>query len=151
MAEIRAHINAGLPTVFRLASEVELWPALIPHVRSARVLQRRGQQRLVAVRVCWHGLPLAWRAIHTLDRDAGTIAFRQVTGPARGSTVRWRIVPAGGGGVDVSMGQTARVWWPLPGRGFVLPLAERVGRELGETTLARIKQIAEGGSLAGRE
>lgn len=154
---LTSHIRADRATVFNLLAEVELWPALFPHICSARVLRRDGRRRLVAVRARWHRLPLGYTAIQTVDADEGRITFRHLSRLTSGSLATWVVRPAtdsGGSadGVEVSVCQRLVVPVPLVGG----PLAHglvggRVAGDLGRAMLDRLKEVAEGGSLAGRD
>src|SRR3954452_21650057 len=78
-------IYADRQTVFNLLAEVELWPAIIPHIRLARVLRRDGRRRLISVRASWHGIPIGWRMIETVDVAAGQVTLQHVSRLTRGS------------------------------------------------------------------
>lgn len=148
-------IQASRSTVFTLLAEIELWPAVFPHVRWARVLRRAGPVRLVAVGARWRGLPLGWRAVQTVDADAGAMTLRHVSPLTAGSIATFRVTPASGptvpDAVVVTFEQCVNVSLPLFGgwlaRRFVGGL---VARDQGDGLLRRLKEIAEGGSLAGR-
>lgn len=144
-------IRADPDVIFRLASEVEYWPAILPHYRSVRVLRRRGQKRLVYMAASRDGFPVSWTSIQWLDPTARRIAFRHVKGISRGMDVEWRIEPRDDGTVEVTIEHWLRLDWPLIGT-FA---AERVigphfVENVATKTLRRIKEIAEGGSLEGR-
>ena len=144
-------MRADPDLIFRLAGEVEFWPAILPHYRSVRVLRRRGRKRLVYMAASRDGFPVSWTSIQWLDPVARRIAFRHVKGISRGMDVEWRIEPRADGSVDVSIEHWLTLGWPLIGA-FA---AERVigphfVEHIATRTLRRIKEIAEGGSLAGR-
>jgi hypothetical protein len=150
-------IYADRPTVFRLLADIELWPAFIPHVRSARVVRRDGRRRLVKVRASWHGIPIGWTAIETVDEVYCWMALRHVSRLTGGSVATWSVGPEqrledSRIAVDVTVEQQVTV--PLP---FIGGLVARrfvggmVARELGQAILDRVKWVAEGGSLAGRD
>ena len=155
--EFAGRIRADRRTVFNLLAEMELWPALFPHIRSARVVRRDGNRRLVVVRASWHGVPIGWTAIETLDEAEGRITLRHVSRLTRGSIAIWSVGPTmtlddGGPAVDVSVDQEVTVPLPLIGgllaRRFV---GGGVARGFGQAILDRVRQVAEGGSLAGRD
>jgi hypothetical protein len=147
-------IRADRATVFHLLAEVELWPALFPHVRSARVLRRDGRRRLFVVRATWRGLPLGYRAIETVDPEPGIVTIRHLSRLTRGSVATWAVrsmFDANGtaNGVDVSVDQRVIVQFPVIGGLLARELiGGRVARDLGEAMLQRLKEVAEGGSLA---
>jgi ribosome-associated toxin RatA of RatAB toxin-antitoxin module len=151
-------VRADRPTVFNLIAEVELWPALFRHVRSARVLRRNGRRRLIAVRVRWKGVPLGYTAIQTIDDGAFETTIRHLSPLTRGSIVRWSLLPAADNAasahpaVELRLEQTMTVRLPLVGgilaRGVI---GGQVARDLGHLQARRVQEIAEGGSLAGRD
>jgi hypothetical protein len=150
-------VYADRQTVFRLLADIELWPAFIRHVRSARVVRRDGRRRLVKVRASWRGVPIGWTAVETVDYVYCWMSLRHVSRLTGGSVATWSVGPElrvgdGRSAVDVSVEQQVRVPLPLIGglltRRFVGGV---VARELGQAILDRVKEIAEGGSLAGRD
>jgi hypothetical protein len=158
---LQVRVHADRQTVFRLLAEIELWPAIIPHVRSARVVRRTGtprlSHRLIVLRATWHGIPIGWRIVETVEPAAGTVILRHLSPLTRGSVTTWTVSQpmAGTDGtcsVQLSMTQDVRVALPIVGdllaRRFV---GGTMARELGQMILDRIKEIAEGGSLAGRD
>ena len=145
----RITILAAPETVFRLAAEVELWPAILPHYRYVRVLKRAPGRRLVEMGATRDGLPVSWTSIQWLEPARHRITFRHVTGVTRGMVVEWLIRPVDGAAVVVTISHRFQPRWPLVG-GWV---AERVigpffVHDIAGKTLRRIKAIAEGGSLA---
>jgi hypothetical protein len=85
------------------------------------------------------------------------MALRHVSRLTGGSVATWRVGPErtlddGRTAVDVTVEQQVTVPLPLVGgmlaRRFVGGV---IARELGQSILDRVKEIAEGGSLAGRD
>ncbi len=149
-------VYADRATVFNLLAEVELWPALFPHVRSARVLRRDGRRRLILVRVRWRGLPFGYTAIQTVDDGRGQMTIRHVSRLTKGSVAIWVVHPATNpvGQVDgVELRVRQQVVVPIPVVGGLLArglVGGRVARDLGQAMLERVKAVAEGESLADR-
>ncbi len=142
-------IRSDAATVYRLLAEVELWPAVFPHIASARVLRRLGSRRIVSVRAVWRGVPVGWRALQVRDDAARTITFTHVNALSRGSGVTWTLTPEGKG-VRVTVSQHVRLHVPVVGRWLAEHLLLRhIGPEMACVMLARLKEVAEGGSLAG--
>ncbi|MCC6173694.1 MAG: SRPBCC family protein [Chloroflexi bacterium] len=144
-------IDASPATVYQLAAEIEFWPAILPHYRYVRILRRDGGKRLVKMGATRDGWPVSWTSIQWLEPDIHRITFRHVGGVTRGMAVEWAIVPGASGGVDVTIAHRWEPCWPLVGS-FA---AERIigpyfVHNIAGKTLERIKEIAEGGSLAGR-
>ena len=145
-------IRADPAVVFMLVSELELWPALIPHIHSARGLQRMGTRRLVSVRASWHGVPVGWRAIQLSEPEHGRVTFRHLVPISRGTTVTWTVRALDASTVVLRVEQQVRLARFVPGRQLMTGfLTHRVGPEMARSMLDRIREIAEGGSLAGMQ
>ncbi len=139
-----AHIAAPAETVFRLAAEVEFWPALLPHYRYVRILRRSGSRRLVKMGASRDGLPVNWTSLQWIEPEITRITFRHVAGMTRGMVVEWAIVPLGDRAVDVTISHNFRPAWPVIGDW----VAERVigphfVHNIARKTLQEIKRIAE--------
>jgi hypothetical protein len=152
---VTRRIQADRATVYTLLAEVELWPALCPHIRSLRVLRREGHRRLMVVRVSWRGLPLGYRAVVTVDPARASLTIRHVSRLTRGSVATYAVHPVAVSGPDAGVELTFRqhVVVPIPLVGPLLARAfvgGRVARDLGQAMLDRLNEIAEGGSLADR-
>jgi hypothetical protein len=143
-------IRADAAVVYMLVSELELWPALIPHIHSARVLQRMGNRRLVSVRASWHGVPVGWRAIQLSEPEHGRVTFRHLVPVSRGTTVTWTVCPVDDNTVVLRVEQQVKLARFVPGRQLMTGfLTHSVGPDMARSMLDRIREIAEGGSLAG--
>jgi hypothetical protein len=150
-------IYADRRTVFYLLSEIELWPAFLAHIRSARVVRRDGRRRLIKVRASWRGLPIGWTAVETVDAYYFWMAVRHVSRLTGGSLATYCVGPEkrladGRVAVDVTVEQQVTV--PLPVIGGLLArrfVGGVVARRFGQAILDRVKEVAEGGSLAGRD
>lgn len=91
-------VFAPLARIFRLAAEVERWPALLPHYRFVRFVERRsdggGVVDMSANRpfgiIQW---PTWWRSrmqVHPpFSRSAASIRFTHVEGVTSGMEVEW--------------------------------------------------------------
>lgn len=142
-------IEAPPDTIYRLLAEVELWPAIFPHIASARVTRRLGDRRLVAVRTSWRGLPIGWHALQLRDPGRLRIAFHHVNRLSSGSSVTWALTPLDHG-VQVTVTQQVALNVPIVGRWLAARLlARRIGPDLARAMLRQLKAVAEGGSLAG--
>jgi uncharacterized membrane protein len=138
------HVRAPFGRVFAAASEVERWPAILPHYRWVRRLEGS----LVEM-AAWRPFgplryPTWWVSEMTLDRAAGEIRYRHVRGITRGMDVVWRLVREGDG-VAVEIVHT---WtgpsWPLIGRlAADLVIGPVFIRGIASRTLAGIKRTVE--------
>ena len=134
---------APAQVIYPLAAEVERWPALLPHYRWVRVVERAGNRKLVDMSASRDGIPVTWRALQVLDPEAPRITFRHVRGVTRGMDVAWTFREQAGGTL-VRIEHDLTLGWPLIGAW----VAERViGPQfianIAGKTLRRIKQLAE--------
>jgi len=99
-------VHAPLELIFRLAAEVERWPALLPHYRFVRFLERRsdggGVVEMSASRpfgvVRW---PTWWKSRMRVHPPAGPVApcirFSHIEGVTKGMEVEWSFRTVDGG------------------------------------------------------
>jgi ribosome-associated toxin RatA of RatAB toxin-antitoxin module len=142
-------IAAPPDLVFRLARDVERWPALLPHYARVDVLERpdgavvaRMVARRPLVPILGIGLPVAWRSRTWSEPETRQLRFVHRGGATNGMDVTWRIEPRGAGArVTIEHDFRPRVapWAVFVDRLFTQPIAGR--------TLATFRAIAE--SLAG--
>jgi ribosome-associated toxin RatA of RatAB toxin-antitoxin module len=147
----RLHVQAPIERVFRSAKDVEQWPAILPHYRWVRVLERRADEALVEM-AAWRPFgrlkyPTWWVSEMWVDQAAPAVHYRHVRGITTGMDVVWRLHPTAHG-TDVTI---VHEWdgpkWPLIGS-----LAARwvIGpvfiHGIASRTLAGIKRQVEWGS-----
>ena len=98
-------VRAPLPRIFGLASDVERWPAILPHYRFVRFLERRddggGVVDMSASRpfgiLQW---PTWWRSrmsVHSAPASTPSIRFAHVAGITAGMEVEWSFEPRDAG------------------------------------------------------
>jgi hypothetical protein len=144
-------IAAPAELVFRLARDVERWPALLPHYLAAR---RSGSPdadgRLVVGFVAWRrfvpfleiGVPVAWRSLTWSEPAMRRLRFVHGGGATGGMDVTWRITEpsetaAGRCRVEIEHDFRPRVpgWAWFIDHAFTRPIAGR--------TLATFRALAE--------
>ena len=146
MTQTRNVVDIAAPAhdVYALAAATERWPAILPHYRYVRVLEERGDTRLVAMGAWRDVFPIRWVAEQTNDPITPHIAFHHVRGWTRGMDVEWRFEPLPAG-TRVIIEHRLRFRFPVA--------AEWLGRHVvgdyfihgvAAKTLARVKAIAEG-------
>ena len=141
-------IAAPADLVFRLAHDVERWPALLPHyVAARRVAPPDTDGRLLVefvarrplVPVLGLGLPVAWRSLTWSEPAGRRLRFVHRGGATGAMDVTWRIEDAGPGRCRVEIEHEFRPrmpgWAWLIDRAFTRPIAGR--------TLATFRAIAE--------
>jgi len=114
------HIRASPATAFSAASDVSRWPALLPHYRWVRFLERRGDGGVVEMAARRPFGPVAypawWVSEMAVDRARGEIRYRHIRGITTGMDVVWRFA-SDGNGVNVTIvHEWAGPGWPLIGR-----------------------------------
>lgn len=102
----RQHMRAPLERVFQAASDVERWPALLPHYRWVRMLDRREDGGTVEM-AAWRpfGLvkyPTWWVSDMRIDRRTPAVYYRHVRGVTTGMNVVWQFTPVPDG-TDVTI------------------------------------------------
>jgi hypothetical protein len=147
----RIRVHAPLARVFKTASTVARWPAILPHYRWVRFLEG-GLVEMAAWRPFGGGLfryPTWWVSEMTVDQPAGEIRYRHVRGITRGMDVVWRLVE-GRDGVDAEIVHTwSGPGWPLVGRlAADLVIGPVFIHGIASRTLAGIKRAAEAESRA---
>jgi ribosome-associated toxin RatA of RatAB toxin-antitoxin module len=145
-------IDAPPDTIFHLAAGVERWPALLPHYRWVRVLERRGSRTLVQMAAHRDGIPVSWTSLLEPRPTERRVLFRHVRGVTRGMAVEWRLDPLPSGGTRVRIGHEFSLGWPLIGEWVARQIiGEFFVRDIAGKTLRRIKALAEQEAATGRE
>ena len=116
----RIHVRAPLANAFTVASDVSHWPAILPHYRWVRFLERRGDGGIVEMAARRPFGPVAyptwWVPEMAVDQARGEIRYRHIRGITTGMDVVWRFA-SDGIGVNVTIvHEWAGPGWPLIGR-----------------------------------
>jgi ribosome-associated toxin RatA of RatAB toxin-antitoxin module len=148
----RIRVQAPMARVFEAAVDVEQWPAILPHYRWVRVLQRRNDESLVEM-AAWRPFgrlkyPTWWVSEMWVDRAAAAVHYRHVRGITTGMDVVWQLEPVSAGTEVSIVHQWTGPGWPVIGRAaaawvigpvFIHGIASR--------TLAGIARHVEGGTV----
>ncbi len=115
----RLEIAAPPDVVFRHAADVERWPAILPHYRWVRILER-GEPVLVEM-AAWRpfgpvGWPTWWASEMRVDPGRREVRYRHVRGVTTGMDVLWRVAEAPGGTVAEVIHEWDGPRWPVIGR-----------------------------------
>ena len=127
-------IDAPPERVFAAAADVERWPAILPHYRWVRMLERSAgtAPAMTAPGMAAPGIPApdivemaAWRPFGPLryptwwvsemlvDPAARRIRYRHIDGITRGMDVEWRVDAAGDGTHVTIVHEWEGPGWPL--------------------------------------
>lgn len=144
----RLAMRATPASVFEAASNVEQWPALLPHYRWVRMLERRAGGGVVEM-AAWRpfgpvGYPTWWVSEMWSDPAARTVRYRHIRGITAGMDVEWSIIPTMEGSDVTIVHEWNGPGWPLVGR----PAAELVIgpvfiHGIASRTLAGIRHVVE--------
>ena len=145
----RERIRAQRSRVFAAASEVERWPALLPHYRWVRMRERRALGGVVEM-AAWRpfgpfNYPTWWVSEMEIDADRSEVRYRHIEGITRGMDVVWRLTAVPQGTEIELIHEWDGPAWPLIRR----PAAEWVIGPLfvhgiASRTLAGIRRHLEG-------
>lgn len=144
----RLAMRATPASVFEAASNVEQWPALLPHYRWVRMLERRAGGGVVEM-AAWRpfgpvGYPTWWVSEMWTDPVRATVRYRHIRGITAGMDVEWSIIPTMEGSDVTIVHEWNGPGWPLVGR----PAAELVIgpvfiHGIASRTLAGIRHVVE--------
>ena len=90
-------ISAPRMTVFETASNLELWPQILPHYRYIRYVEHSPSRNIVVMAATRSGIPISWTSEQIIDRDRVEVRFRHLKAFTKGMRVVWTFqeVPAG--------------------------------------------------------
>jgi ribosome-associated toxin RatA of RatAB toxin-antitoxin module len=145
-------IAAPPERVFRHASQVELWPRILPHYRWVRMHERRADGGGIVEMAAWRPFgPLAWptwwMSEMWVEPERREVRYRHVRGITTGMNVVWRVEPERNGSRATIVHDWEGRLWPVAriptaqwviGTVFVHGIASR--------TLAGIGRAAEAGN-----
>jgi uncharacterized membrane protein len=116
----RVWVHAPVELVFRAATDVEQWPAMLSHYRWVRTLESQGSASLVEM-AAWRPFgpiryPTWWVSQMWIDQAAPAIHYRHVQGITTGMNVVWRLEPVANGTDVTIVHEWSGPRWPLIGR-----------------------------------
>ncbi|GAC1660187.1 MAG: hypothetical protein NVS4B13_08450 [Candidatus Elarobacter sp.] len=136
-------IAAPAQAIYALAASTEKWPEILPHYRYVRVLERRGETRVVAMGAWQDVFPIRWVAEQTNDPRTPHITFRHLRGWTRGMDVEW-IFESVSGGTRVTIEHRLRFRFPLASEWLGKHLvSDYFVHGVAAKTLVRMKVLAE--------
>lgn len=135
-------IRASRESIFESASDLSRWPAILPHYRYIRYLERGNDRHVVKMAAHRDGLPISWVSEQTIDRKNLEIHFHHLKAFTKGMGVVWSFE-------DTPEGTLVRIVHHLQFR--IRPLAPVAERIIGgffidniaHKTLATFKQHLE--------
>lgn len=129
-------------TIYRLASQIERWPEVLPHYRWVRLLRDDGHVRVAAM-AAWRGaIPVQWVAEQRLYPADFRVEFHHVGGVTCGMDVAWTLDQQDDG-VLVSIWHRFTPRWPLPDALVHRVIGEYFVDAVAGKTLRQVKLLAE--------
>jgi hypothetical protein len=147
----RLRIAAHPDTVWPHATDVEHWPAILPHYRWVTRLEGPAGGDGVVEMAAWRpfGGPLNWPTWWAsriwVDAERREVRYRHLAGITAGMDVRWTVAASPDGGCDVTI---IHSWkgprWPLiGGLAASLVIGPVFIHGIASRTLAGIARVAE--------
>jgi hypothetical protein len=154
----RIAIRAPLALVFSAARDIERWPAILPHYRWVRFLERSADGGTVEMAARRPFGPIAWPTWWVSEMrvlpEQREIRYRHVRGITRGMDVVWRVGTGRGTGEGGSVEvEVIHTWdgpsWSIIGKvAAALVIGPVFVHGIARRTLAGIKRFAEQGEEA---
>ena len=76
-------------SIFETASNLELWPKILPHYRYIRFLERGPDRNVVVMAAKRSGIPISWTSEEIIDRHQMEIHFHHLKAFTKGMNVVW--------------------------------------------------------------
>jgi ribosome-associated toxin RatA of RatAB toxin-antitoxin module len=136
-------VQSDAETIFRLASDIERWPSILPHYRWVKMLGAHDGEQTVEMAARRGWIPVKWTSICRIEPARRQVYYKHIGGATRGMEVLWTLENEGDG-VRVTIVHEMTLSIPIVrsvigrwivGRFFVHHIAGR--------TLLRIKELAE--------
>ena len=112
-------MHAAIERVFAAASDVEQWPAILPHYRWVTMRERANGAGIVEM-AAWRPFgvvkyPTWWVSRMEVDRAQWQVRYQHIDGITRGMDVVWQLVPRDGATDVTIVHQWSGPRWPLVG------------------------------------
>ncbi len=90
-------MHAPRAAIFETAADLAQWPAILPHYRSIRFLERYADHSVVEMAATRSGIPISWTSEFVVDRERMELRFLHLKAFTRGMRVIWTFkeTPAG--------------------------------------------------------
>jgi ribosome-associated toxin RatA of RatAB toxin-antitoxin module len=112
-------MRAPIERVFAAASDVEQWPAILPHYRWVTMRERSPGAGVVEM-AAWRPFgvmkyPTWWVSRMEIDRAQWQVRYQHIDGITRGMDVVWQLVPREGATDVTIVHEWSGPRWPLVG------------------------------------
>src|SRR5437773_7262587 len=113
-------MHAPKMLIFETASNLELWPKILPHYRYIRYLERGPSRNIVVMAATRSGIPITWISEQIIDPDRLEIHFHHLRAFTNGLRVVWTFQDAPTGVlVEISHDLAFRV-------NLLVPIADKI-------------------------
>jgi ribosome-associated toxin RatA of RatAB toxin-antitoxin module len=82
-------MRAPKMSIFETASNLELWPKILPHYRYIRYLERGANRNIVVMAATRSGIPIKWTSEEIIDREKIEVRFNHLKAFTKGMHVVW--------------------------------------------------------------
>lgn len=82
-------IRAPRAEIFETAANLERWPAILPHYRFIKYLERSPERNLVIMAATRSGIPISWTSEQIIDREHCEVRFHHLRKFTKGMNVVW--------------------------------------------------------------
>ncbi len=87
-------MNAPVDYIFSVASDLSLWPKILPHYRWIHYLEKSPSRNLVQMAARRKWLPIKWTSIQEIDFEKKEVRFYHLKAFTKGMKVVWTFTPA---------------------------------------------------------
>jgi ribosome-associated toxin RatA of RatAB toxin-antitoxin module len=82
-------MQAPKMAIFETASNLKLWPKILPHYRYIRYLERSPNRNVVVMAATRSGIPISWISEQIIDPERVEIRFHHLKAFTKGMRVVW--------------------------------------------------------------
>ncbi len=108
-------INAARDKVFQAASDLEQWPAILPHYRWIRFLMKSPRKNVVVMAARRGWIPINWTSEEEIDPERMEVRFHHLKAFTKGMDVVWSFRETSDG-VLVTISHELKPTIPIIGR-----------------------------------
>jgi len=90
-------MRAPVSRIFAAASDLSMWPSILPHYRYVQYLSKGEGLNIVRMAAVRGIIPVRWTAEQRIDREKKEVRFRHLTAMTAGMLVVWTFAPVADG------------------------------------------------------
>lgn len=108
-------MRASVEEIFEVASDLSLWPTILPHYRWIRFIERSAERNVVRMAARRKWIPVQWTSEQTIDRKNREVRFLHLKAFTKGMRVVWTFTPTDEG-VEVCIRHSLEPTIPVVGK-----------------------------------